>query len=281
MVSLATSYHAGRFIQPANPRRHNSFPQDGTICYRPDPARRSDAVIEPLIADIVTRGGGILAEMTRQRDTGGLVVFARTVCLHDSRVGMLHPEHATRTAHDDPNFQALYPCSPAVHDYVLRRVSEIAETCAPNRSKIESHDFLGFSHGYHHEKDCLPLLPEDILLLGLCFCSHCIAAARWAGIAADHVCRSVADFARPNLSAGIASIAVAEFARTGAKSVTAMPDLPAFIHWRSQPVTRRIAELRRMVPRPTRLLLIVAEGSGGGINLLDLVAHLDGIIHFA
>ncbi len=44
MVSLATSYHAGRFLQPGNPRRRVYFPQDGTVYYRPDPARWAGAV---------------------------------------------------------------------------------------------------------------------------------------------------------------------------------------------------------------------------------------------
>ena len=38
-VSLATSYHAGRFLQPGNPRRRVWFPQDGTVYYTVDPAR--------------------------------------------------------------------------------------------------------------------------------------------------------------------------------------------------------------------------------------------------
>ena len=41
MVSLATSYHAGRFLQPGNPKRRVYFPEDGTVYYQPDllPAR--------------------------------------------------------------------------------------------------------------------------------------------------------------------------------------------------------------------------------------------------
>jgi len=30
-ISLATSYHAGRFLQPGNPKRPVWFPQDGTV----------------------------------------------------------------------------------------------------------------------------------------------------------------------------------------------------------------------------------------------------------
>jgi len=30
MASPATSYHAGRFLQPCNPHRRANFPEDGT-----------------------------------------------------------------------------------------------------------------------------------------------------------------------------------------------------------------------------------------------------------
>jgi len=33
--SLATSYHAGRFLQPGNPHRRMYFPEDCTVYYRP------------------------------------------------------------------------------------------------------------------------------------------------------------------------------------------------------------------------------------------------------
>ena len=67
MVSLATAYHAGRFLQPGNPRRRVYFPQDGTLYYRPDPARWQGAEIQPLMAEIVATEGCMLAEMLRRR----------------------------------------------------------------------------------------------------------------------------------------------------------------------------------------------------------------------
>ena len=34
-VSLASSYHAGRFLQPRSPKRKVYFPEDGTIYFHP------------------------------------------------------------------------------------------------------------------------------------------------------------------------------------------------------------------------------------------------------
>ena len=65
-VSLATSYHAGRFLQPGNPRRKVYFPQDGTVYYRLDPTRwkgqkiqalQADSANQRAISDLPERGG--------------------------------------------------------------------------------------------------------------------------------------------------------------------------------------------------------------------------------
>jgi hypothetical protein len=275
MISLAASYHAGRFLQPGNPKRRIYFPQDGTIYYRPNPAHWQGAEIKPLMADIVETEGDMLTDMIRRRDAGGPGVSAWTVCLHNSRLGIAHPGHVTRTAHGDPNFYALCPSSPAVQDYVTRLVGEIA-SFAPNRIEIESPDFMGFAHGYHHEKDGLPTLPEDQFLLGLCFCRHCTSAARTAAVPVDearHVVQSLLDaaFAR--------ELPAAQFPTL---DFSTLPALQAFLTWRSTPITALIARLRSVVPATTELLLIDAEGtSDGGVNLPDLIPHLDGILHCA
>ena len=152
MISLATSYHAGRFLQPGNPKRRVYFPQDGTVYYQLDPARWSRSEIVPLQADIVHSEGDQLAALVALRDKGGPGISCWTVCLHNTRLGRMHPEHAVRTAHGDAHYFGLCPSSPAARSYVVGLVREIAERYRPDRIELESPDFMGFSHGYHHEK---------------------------------------------------------------------------------------------------------------------------------
>ncbi len=282
MISLATSYHAGRFLQPGNPRRRVYFPQDGTVYYRPDPARWHGAEIKPLQADIVATEGDMLAALTTRRDQGGLKVAAWTVCLHNTRLGMLHPAHVTRTAHGDPNFYALCPSSPAARDYVTRLVAEIAQTYAPDRIEVESPDFMGFSHGFHHEKDGLPTLPEDDFLLGVCYCPYCTAAARAAGIDAEDARRTTAALLDAAFARELPQAQFSDLASVGIAAFAHLPALHAYLLWRSTPVTSLIADLRRVIPKPTELMLIDAEGTAAtGIDLSALVPHLDGIVHCA
>lgn len=46
-VNLATSYHAGRFLQPRSPRQKAYFPEDGTVYFQPDESLWQNKVIQP------------------------------------------------------------------------------------------------------------------------------------------------------------------------------------------------------------------------------------------
>lgn len=282
MVSLAVSYHAGRFVQPGNPRRRVYYPQDGTVYYRVDPSRWQGAEIAPLQADIVDSEGDMLAEVIRRRDAGGLAVSCWTVCLHNTRLGMRHPGHVIRTAQGDPAYYGLCPSSAAVRAYVVVMVAEIAQVYAPDRIELESPDFMGFAHGFHHEKDGLPLLAEDGFLLGVCFCRHCLRAATAAGIPAEDARLWVAGHLERAFARELPVVQFPEFVRLGMAAFAALPEVFAYLMWRSTPVTALVAEIRSAVPLATRLLLIDAEGTwASGVDRPALVPHLDGILHCA
>src|SRR5580698_9593067 len=66
-VSLASSYHAGRFLQPRSPRRKVYFPEGGTIYFHPTPARWEGLAIRPKVAGVILEGGDVLRELVRRR----------------------------------------------------------------------------------------------------------------------------------------------------------------------------------------------------------------------
>ncbi|PDQ17502.1 hypothetical protein CN311_29700, partial [Mesorhizobium sanjuanii] len=66
MISLATSYHAGRFLQPRSSRRKAYFPEDGTIYFKPTAARWASLAIQPKVADVITEGGDVLGDLVRR-----------------------------------------------------------------------------------------------------------------------------------------------------------------------------------------------------------------------
>jgi len=282
MVSLAASYHAGRFLQPGNPRRRVWFPQDGTVYYRTDPERWKSRTIRPLQADVVTDEGDFLAQVCDRRDSGGPAVSCWTVCLHNTRLGQAHPGDVLRNAFGDPALYGLCPSSPAAQDYVVTLCREIAEVYAPDRIELESPDFMGFAHGYHHEKDGLGLTPDQAFLLGICFCDHCMTAARAEAVPADAARADVVAILEAALAAELPQTAFPAFAADGIAVFDGRPALAAYLRWRGRPVARLIAAIRDAVPKATRLLLIDFAGSWqGGVDLGLIAPHVDGVLHCA
>jgi hypothetical protein len=281
-ISLATSYHAGKFLQPGNPTRKVYFPEDGTVYYTVDPARWEKAEIKPLQAEIVTSEGDYLAALIERRDAGGPQVSCWTVCLHNSRLGMAHPDHALRTAHGDPLVYGLCPSSPAARAYITGMIAEISNRYRPDRIELESPDFMGFDHGYHHEKDALGLLPEDVFLLGICFCPHCLERAGTHGVNA----RSAQDTVRRLLDQAFARerprSQFPQFPKARLEAFADYPDLLAYLKWRSEPVTSLIKEIRAAAHPDCRILLIDDNDSWWrGIDLHAIAPHCDGVIHCA
>ncbi len=190
-ISLASSYHAGRFFQPRSPRRKVYFPEDGTIYFRPDPARWEARTIRPRVAALVEREGDVLADLIARRDAGGLAVHCWTVCLHNTRLGMTHPDACTRNAFGDPNYYSLCPSNAEVRAYATTLVADLTHRYKPDVVELETPGFMPFAHGFHHEKDGVGLTAEDDFLLSLCFCPACLAAAAAAGVDGEAVRRTV------------------------------------------------------------------------------------------
>jgi hypothetical protein len=169
-----------------------------------------------------------------------------------------------------------------VQDYAETLVREIAEVYAPDRIEIESPDFMGFSHGYHHEKDGLGLTPDVDFLLGLCFCAHCRAAAHAAAVPVDEAQARVAAILDAAFAAELPQAPFPDFATAGTAAFAAEPALAAFLRWRPTRVADLLARLRAVTPRATRLVLIDFDGSwAGGVDPALVAPHLDGLLYCA
>ncbi|KTQ97148.1 hypothetical protein NS226_05360 [Aureimonas ureilytica] len=279
MVSLATSYHAGRFLQPRSPRRKAYFPEDGTVYYRPDPMLWEGAPIRPLVARNLEEGGDMLAALCEAREQGGPAVSAWTVCLHNTRLGMLHPGEVTRTAFGDPNLYALCPSSPAARRYVTTLVRDITSGYQPDRLELESPNFMGFAHGYHHEKDGVGLLPEEEFLLSVCFCRHCEVRASRAGVDSVGARRAAQRFIAEACERAVPQTQLPDFAERGVEAFQPWPALYEFLLWRTEPVTSLLAEIAEAADPATKIVLIdLPEAWAGGVDLREAARLLDGLL---
>lgn len=240
-VSVATAYHAGKFLRPHAPSGRVVFPEDGTVYFRPDPSRYGRLQPQParMVAD-----HDALASLARHAPD--LHVTAWTVGLHNSRLGAMHPDLACQTPFGDVLVNALCPSQPEVRRYLTALCLDTAAQPGVREVVIETPGFQTYRHGHHHEFELIDLPPAAETLLGTCFCPACLARAREAGIDGQ----ALAARTRDALDAFLAD------------ADAILPDPQADAEWaawqtlRAETVTSLISEIRAALPRATSLSVI-------------------------
>ncbi len=105
-VSMAGSYHAGKFLRPHGLTGKIYFPEDGTVYFKADPRRYG--VIKP-IANSLLRERDVLRELV---EDGRINVNVWLVLLHNTPLGMAHPDSTVANAFGDRYFYSLCPAAP-------------------------------------------------------------------------------------------------------------------------------------------------------------------------
>lgn len=277
-VSLATSYHAGRFVQPRGVARKSYFPEDGTVYYRPSADLWSDQPIQPKLARQVEEDGDMLRALVAARASSGIRTACWTVCLHNTRLGMLHPGHVARNAFGDPSYFSLCPSSPAARSYARTLVRDISQNCRPDRIELETASFMGFTHGYHHEKDAVPLTPEEDFFMSVCFCEHCRNRAIEARIDID----AARDWVRGELLQAFGRErprrTFLDFPKLGLEAFAATP-LYELLLWRTTVVTSLVDEIRQDAHPDTQIVVISDSATWyAGLDLEKVAAACDGLL---
>lgn len=277
-ISLATSYHAGRFLQPRSPRRRSYFPEDGTIYFRPTPERWADLAVTPEVASIVAEQD-VFAGLLAARERSGLGVSCWTVCLHNTRLGMRHPDVVARNAFGDPSYFSLCPSNEDARAYVRTLVADLTHTWRPDRVELESPCFMDFVHGYHHEKDGVGLTPDANFLMSLCFCPACTERATRAGVPVEAARRLVRDWICEACEQEVPQARFPDFPGAGLAAFAPWPELHAFLAWRFEPVTSLVAEIREAAHPDTEVVTIdLSEGWLGGCDHAALARACDGLL---
>jgi hypothetical protein len=186
-VTVAAVYHAARDLLPHDPVRKLRFLEGGVTYFRPDPARYRGLAIQPRVSSLALERD-VISELCDAAERRGASVHAWTVFLHSDWVAGGNEEHAEHTAFGDPRLTELCPANPDVRDYVRALAGDVGRL-GVKTIVAESLHYHPLEHGYHHERYFLGLGARTRFLLGLCFCRHCLAAARAAGVDADAVHR--------------------------------------------------------------------------------------------
>jgi hypothetical protein len=179
-VTVAAVYHHARDIFPHSPRRKVRFMEGGTAYFRPEPARYAGTPVR-LVANSLAQEWDALAELRAATAARSMQLHAWTVFAHNTRLGTEHPEAAVVNVFGDPQLTYLCPANPFTVDYARALAGDIARY-EVDSLLAESLHFHPLEHGYHHERYLIDIGPIDRLLLGLCFCAHCGAAAADDGV---------------------------------------------------------------------------------------------------
>jgi hypothetical protein len=175
-VTVAAAYHEGRDVFPHDPVRRVRFLESGAVFFPPGPALRA-ARLQPPVSEVAH----VLPDVVVAADRRGLAVRAWTVFLHNGALAAAHPECAPENAFGDRYVTELCPANPDARVYARALAADIAELGVAGICSEALH-YLGLEHGYAHERYFVPLGLRTRYLLGLCFCTHCLGAARAQGI---------------------------------------------------------------------------------------------------
>jgi hypothetical protein len=257
-VTIAGSYHAGKFLRPHGGAGKVVFPEDGTVYFNADPARYG--AIKP-IANSLLMEHDVLRELTQ---TSEIAANVWLVLLHNSRLGMAYPDAVVRNAFGDPYFYNLCPSVPAARAYAVGLAQDVTQSYDVGGLSLEAPGFTPYAHGYHHEFALMQSNPWLENQLGLCFCEHCVAAAEKAGIDARRLKAQVAADITAYLDSDLdfpADMADAFWTA----DVAADGDLRRYLDFRNGAVTSLVAEIRAAVRPDVTIAVIpsVARPTGG------------------
>jgi hypothetical protein len=257
-ITLAGSYHAGKFLRPHGRSARVYFPEDGTVYFNADPARYG--TITPVPSSLV-RERDIFREAAGQSQ---VATNAWLVLLHNSRLGELHPQSTVRNAFGDRYVYSLCPSAPDAREYAIALCKDVTDNYPVAGISVETPGFLPYAHGYHHE---FAMVKPNRWLdsrLGLCFCGHCVERAAAAGIEASRLKARVREEVDTYLGGE------ADFPEDMAEAfwlsdVATDGTLTAFLHWRSDVVTSLVREIRAAVRADANVAVIpsVTRPTGG------------------
>jgi hypothetical protein len=176
-VTVAAVYHTARDLFPHNPARRMRYLDGGAHYFRPDTRLYEELDIPPAF----TGGDDPFPAARSATAARRMTLNAWTVYLHSSRIGRMRPALTEHNVFGDPCLTDLCPANPTVRAYALALTRDVARLDC-DAIFAESLHFHPLAHGYHHERYLFDLDPLAAFFLGLCFCTHCVAAARADGV---------------------------------------------------------------------------------------------------
>ena len=199
-VSLAQSYHVSTYFLPHNPRRPLYWGEEGALYFQPSAAFYDESPIAPLISSVVD-SPDYMRRITDKIRERGLDLTSWLVFNYNHYLPQRYPDAAKHDPFGHSNFAQLCPASPLVRDYACALCRDIAAQFQPDEFNLESLGYLHFSYGFRNPKVGVKITPFCELLMGLCYCQHCLQRAGALGLDGESFRAEVAEFLARELAA--------------------------------------------------------------------------------
>lgn len=278
-VTIAGSYHAGKFLRPHASSGRVYFPEDGAVYFNAERTRYG--AIVPVVSRIA-RERDVLRELTEETR---MATHVWLVLLHNTRLGELHPDATVRNAFGDRYVYSLCPSSPDAREYAIALCRDVTDNYPVAGLTLETPGFLPYAHGFHHEFAMLKPSRWLDARLGLCFCDHCLGGAAAAGLDA----RALRTRIREEIDAILDRLDDVPDDMGDAWWTSDLAGdelLRRFLAWRCEVVTTLVREIRQAVRRDASVAVIpsVARPTSGAWyegSDLHALAEAAGIVEAA
>lgn len=183
-LQLAVNYHIATYLVPRGRRRRVWAGEQGALYFDPRDDGSGGWPVAPPVSAVVDRAR-YLPALLEAAAASGLATIAWTVYLYNHALARQRPDLAVQNVFGDPSQAQLCPAHPAVRRYALDLTAATTGLGAFDGIVCESLSFLPYGYGFLNLKAAVRPSARSRLLLGLCFCEHCCAAARDAGVDVD------------------------------------------------------------------------------------------------
>jgi hypothetical protein len=169
-INLALNYHASRdFLLRQGPQLE--YLSDGFHYYKVDKSNYEAGALTPAEFDQLPSNQlleNVLAEAKKQE----FEINAWAVYMHNSAIGMHHPEATVTNVFGNKFLSELCPINKSVQGYAIGLTKDLASRGVKS-IMAESLHFHGARHGEHHERFFMELSPVTEFLFSICFCQAC------------------------------------------------------------------------------------------------------------
>ncbi len=282
-ISLAATYHAGRFLLAHASEGAVKQLEDGVAYYEPGERSFATTRLKPKLAQ-ACQGRDLWREARDAAARAGIAVNAWIVALHNSRLGEANPDCTIENCFGERYPWGLCPSHPDARAYAVALAADVAERLEPAALELEAFGFMGYAHQSHHDKAGVRLDGAHDFLLSLCVCPHCATRMATRTLDARRLAEKARKLVKEFLDRGGSGEGEPRLERPEeigpwlAKRLGAA-ECASLLSARRESVVSLIEEIRRRVPRLVRLRamahpspFVTGAAIGGGLLALgDLV----------